>query len=289
MEKDSIVLYMLDQLPAAHPFAIKIAALFLIFYQIAYINRLVGIHKLTIGNSLFPGIFYVLLLSFIPEIHTVSTILIGNTFLIIAIYNLFQVIHRKQRSKRIFNAGFHICLATFFNIEFLWFFPFFILAGNNLVAIKRKDITLYSLGFFLPIYMLLSYLLLTQQTVPFIQDFILKLEFFTYPFFYANYGIVKVGIIGLLTLFICITFNSIVNRTNIFVRNKLNFIFYLLIFSWIVLGLSPSVGLSDTIILLAPLAILISAYLLQVGRTNISESFHFLLLLLAIMFQYFLY
>ncbi|GAA5224804.1 hypothetical protein GCM10025777_54350 [Membranihabitans marinus] len=156
------------------------------------------------------------------------------------------------------------------------------------MAIKNKDILLYVIGLMLPIYFVLSYLLLKGELTEFFQDFILQLKYFKYPFVFANYGIVKVGCLGLLTLFIFISFNNLVNRTNIFVRNKLNFIFYVLTFGWIVFALAGSVTLQDTMVLTIPLSILLGTYFLQINRHNISESFHFLLLLIALMFQYFL-
>lgn len=288
VDTDSAAFYLLGEVNVLSPWAYKVISILLLFYHIAYINRLVGINKLAVGNSLFPGIFYILLISIFPDIHPLSSVLIGNTFFIIAIFNLFQIIHRNQRSKRMFNTGFFICLAAIWNIEFLWFFPFFILAGNSLVAIKKKDIILYLIGLSIPIYFTVSYLLLKGELSAFYQDFILQLKYIDYPFVYENYGIVKVGCIGLLTLFIFISFNNLVNRTNIFVRNKLNFIFYLLTFGWIVFGLAGIVKLEDTMVLTIPLSILLGTYFLQINRHNISESFHFLLLLIALMFQYFL-
>lgn len=287
-EKDSIVYYLLNWDFNGKQVWVIFVSMILIFYQAAYINRLVGINKLSISNSLFPGIFYILILSIIPEIHPLSSTLVGNTFVIISLYHMFMIVHRIQRPKRIFNSAFYLCLASLFNIEYILLFPFFIMAANAFVAVKAKDLILYAVGIILPYYFLFSYLLLTGQVAAFTSQFLSNLDFFKYPFIYQNYGIVKVGIIGILSLLVIVTFTSAVSKTNIFARNKLEYILYLLIFSMVIFGLSTNIYLSDIQIVFIPLVVLLAVYIQQISKNNIAESFHFLLFIIAILFQYFL-
>src|SRR5690625_7983177 len=61
--------------------------------------------------------------------------------------SLFQAVHRNQRSKRLFNAGFLICIASVCNINYLYMVPFLILASNSLIVVRNRDFLLYFLGF----------------------------------------------------------------------------------------------------------------------------------------------
>ena len=232
--------------------------------------------------------FYVLMLSMIPDIHPMSTVLVGNTFLIIAIFHLFQTIHRNQRSKRLFNTGFFLCLAVFTDINFIYMVPFFIIAANTIILVRIRDIVLYFLGFLTPVYFLCAYWVLTDQFNEGLQYIGSNFQLFQYEFIYQNYGIIKAGVVAALVLIIFSVINTVITRTNIFVRNKLTFLFYLLVFAAFVFGLTFHTRLEDLQLILLPLGILTGLYLISLKKFNIVESFHFLILILALMFQYFL-
>lgn len=267
---------------------VKILGLLLLFYQVILINRLSSFNNLSYSNSLFPGLFYVLVLSIIPDIHPLSTVLVGNTFIILAVFQMFQTIHRNQRSKRLFNAGFFVSMAAFLDLNFIYFVPFFIFAANSIILVRIKDIILYVLGFLAPPYFLFAYWILIDQTQAGINYIGSELHFFQYEFIYQNYGIIKAGIIGILVLFLLVVFNTVVTRTNIFVRNKLTFLFYMMIYSVVVFGLTFHTRLEDMQLIILPLGMLMGLYIVSIKKNNIAESFHLLLVILVVLFQYFL-
>lgn len=267
---------------------VKILGIMLLFYQVILINRLASFNNLSYYNSLFPGVFYVLILSMIPDIHPLSTVLVGNTFVILATFQMFQTIHRNQRSKRLFNAGFFASMAVFFDLNFIYLAPFFIIAANAIILLRIRDILLYVIGFLAPLYFLFAYWIYMDQTQAGINHIWTQMDFFQYEFIYQNYGIMKAGIVGILVLFLLVVFNTVVTRTNIFVRNKLTFLFYLMIFSAVAFGFTFHTRLEDIQLVILPLGMLIGLYMVSVKKANIAESFHLLLLILAILFQYFL-
>ncbi len=285
---ESILYDMFDLSFAENQIWYKILGILLVFYHVIMINRLSSINLLSYSNSLFPGVFYVLILSLIPEIHPLSTVLVGNTFIILATSEMFQTVHRNQRSKRLFNAGFFIALAVFIDLNFIYMLPFFIIAANSIILVRIRDIILYVLGFLTPVYFLLAYWFLIGHINSGMQYISAHLQLFQYDFIYQDYGIIKAGIIGLLVLFLLVFFNAVVTRTNIFVRNKLTFLFYLMVFSVVVFGLTFHTRLEDLQLIIFPLGVLIALYLVSLKKVSIAESFHLILLLLVLLFQYFL-
>ncbi len=267
---------------------IKILGILLLFFQVLLINRMSAFNNLSYYNSLFPGLFYVLILSLIPDIHPMSAVLVGNTFIILAIFQMFQTIHRNQRSKRLFNAGFFVSIAAFVDLNFIYLAPFFIFAANAIILVRIRDIVLYLLGFLAPLYFLFAYWILIDHFHAGTTFIGTHLQLFQYEFIYQNYGIIKAGVIGFLVLFLLGTFSTVVMRTNIFVRNKLTFLFYLMVFSVLVFGLTFDTRLEDLQIIILPLGILMGLYMVSVRKANIAESFHLLLLILVVLFQYFL-
>jgi len=260
----------------------------LLLFHVVYINRLSAFNNLSYYSSLFPGVFYVLILSLIPDIHPMSPMLVGNTFVIIAIFQLFQTIHRNQRSKRLFNTGFFIGMAVFTDLNFIYLIPFFIIAVNAIILVRVRDILLYVLGFVAPVYFLFAYWILTDHFSEGIAHIGSQFQLFQYEFIYQSYGIIKAGIIGALVLFLFFVLGSVITRTNIFVRNKLTFLFYLLMYSVVIYGLTFHTRLEDLQLIILPLGILIGLYLISIKKVNIAESLHLLILILAVLFQYFL-
>ena len=266
----------------------RILSILVIFYHVILINRLTEFNNLTYANTLIPGIWYALVLSIVPEIHPLSPVLVGNTFILIAITQLFQTIHRNQRSKRVFNTGFYVTLAAFFDLSFLYFIPFFIIAANAIILVRVRDIILYILGVMAPLYFLSAYWMVTDQFFSGIQVLGQKFQLFKYDFIYQNYGIIKVGLYSLLVLFLLLVLNKVVTRTNIFVRNKLTFLFYLMVMAAVAFGFSFHTTLDDLQLLILPVGVLMGLYIVGIRRVQIAESIHFLMLIMAVLFQYFL-
>lgn len=266
----------------------KIFSILIIFYQAILVNRLTELNNLSYVSSLIPGVFYVLVLSLIPDIHPLSPMLLGNTFIILAIMQLFQTIHRNQRSKRLFNTGFFVSLAVFFDSGFIYYVPFFIVAVNAVILVRIRDVILYLLGVLTPFYFLTAYwVLLDQASVGYLRIWE-QLRLFNYEFIYQNYGIIKTGIVGLLAIFIFAVLNTVITRTNIFVRNKLTFLFYLMVMSVAAFGLGFDTSLDDLQLIILPAGILMGLYIVGIRRISIAESIHLLLLILVVLFQYFL-
>lgn len=266
----------------------KIISVLLIFYHVMYINRILIVNNLAFGNPMYPGALYVLFLSLLPEIHPLDPMLVGNTFLILAIYHLFQAVHRNQRSKRLFNAGFLICIASVCNINYLFLMPFLILASNSLIVVRNRDFLLYFLGFGTVVYFLGTYWYLTEGVSHALHKLTGYFHWFEYDFLREEYGVVKTAILGSLVLLSLIGFRQIVSKTNIFVRSKLHFLFNLLLYSILLVGIGFHVDLAHIQILFLPLSLLLGLYLFNLARPVIAEGIHFILLVLVVLSQYFL-
>lgn len=266
----------------------RVVSILIIFYQVILINRIAELNNLTYANTLMPGIWYALVLSLVPEIHPLSPELFANTFVLLAIAQLFQSIHRNQRSKRIFNTGFNIMIAVFFDLSYLYFVPFFIIAANAIILVRVRDIILYAMGALAPVYFLVAYWLITDQLGAGFQSIGTKIQLFQFDFIYQNYGIIKVGMIGLLFGLLLLVINQVVTRTNIFVRNKLMFLFYLMMMSAVAFGLSFYTLLDDLQLVILPVGILMGLYIVSLKRIQVAEGIHFFILILAVLFQYFL-
>ena len=67
-------------------------------------NIIIAKFRMASSVSLFPGLFYVLLVSMLPEFLTLSPALLANTFFIIAIWELFETYRKNEVSGNIVNS-----------------------------------------------------------------------------------------------------------------------------------------------------------------------------------------
>ncbi len=132
-------------------------AFLLIFAQGAYMGIMLISRKVFNENTYIPSFLYCLLFFFSHESLSLSNELIGFTFLLPALNNLYKEIEfRMQRDETVFNLGLYISLASLFSIGY-WVFLFYIMVV--LVFFTRTTARKFALlvfGFTLPHFLFLT-------------------------------------------------------------------------------------------------------------------------------------
>lgn len=100
---------------SGYPILCIIFSHLLIFAHVLLINYLHIKHKLSRSSNLFAGLFYILWVSIIPQV-VIPDVLIANTFVLIALENLWKCYKKKQINVHVFNSGFFLGMAG-------WIFP----------------------------------------------------------------------------------------------------------------------------------------------------------------------
>jgi len=166
--------------------------------------------------------------------------------------------------------------------------PFLILASNSLIVVRNRDFLLYFLGFGTVVYFLGAYWYLTDGITYSLQKMAGYFHWFEFTFVREEYGVVKIAVLGVLVLLSLLGFRQIVSKTNIFVRSKLHFLFNLLLYCILLIGIGFNVDLAHMQILFLPLSLLLGLYLFNLSRPIIVEGIHFVLLILVVVSQYFI-
>ena len=94
----------------------------LVFIQAVLLCVLAGRFRIHREVTLYPGVFYILLTASVPDFLHLSPVLMGNTFLILGIMNLFSCYKKSSSAGAIFNTGFWFGVAALFyfsNIVFV--------------------------------------------------------------------------------------------------------------------------------------------------------------------------
>nr|WP_248691066.1 hypothetical protein [Rhodonellum psychrophilum] len=146
------VYWMIHVLFGKNLFAYKLLGGLVIFFQIAYINGLFIRYKSFDENTYIPALVLVVLFHFSFDILTLSPALMGSTFIVLALGQLFsQTVLQKEGSDSILLVGIFGGIAACFHFPLVIFLPYLIVAGVTVSGFNFNQFLLSLLGYFLPI------------------------------------------------------------------------------------------------------------------------------------------
>ncbi len=130
----------------------SIIAILLIFIHAIIINHTFIKHRLSREITLLPGLIYVVFVTVVTDFTVLHPALLGNTFIIFALMNLFKTYKLPNAAACIFNAGFYISVASLFYTPYVFMVFFGIIILLILRSFKLLEKLQYFLGFLYHIY-----------------------------------------------------------------------------------------------------------------------------------------
>ena len=149
----------------------------IVFLQSLLINIIVAKFRMATSVSLFPGLFYALLASMIPEFLALSPALMANTFFILALWELLETYRKNNVAGHIVNVGFWIGIASLFYFSEVVFLLLAFIGLNVLRAFKFKEVMMLWIGFFCTLYYVCCVFFL-ERPIGFLFTKICSREFF---------------------------------------------------------------------------------------------------------------
>lgn len=130
----------------------------LIFFQIIYWNNILIRYRVFDENTYLPSIIMAALFHFSFDLATLSPTLLGSTFLMLALGQLFsQTVLQKETSESTLLIGIYGGLATGFDLNFVLFLPYIVFTGLAISGFSIRQLFLSLVGFFLPILLILLF------------------------------------------------------------------------------------------------------------------------------------
>lgn len=255
-----------------------VIGILLVYFQALQLNRVVIQNRMTHDLTLFPGMMYVLLVSYFPAYDGLSSPLVANTFVLIALESLFATHKKSGTSGRIFDAGLWLAIAGLFYFGYTVLLLFGIIGLSALRTLKSREWLQYFIGYLTPIgiFMMLDFIL--HADISGMTDHF-ALQFGTVDFLFNGIGILMyVGLYGLLLLVTLISFGSFKQRKNIHTQKKIDLLLWLLFFGFAVVFIQAGIDVTDWIVLTIPLACFIAMIIAQSSQFIVFEVIHFLFL-----------
>lgn len=264
-----------------------LAALFVIILQAAILNYSMIKHKLYNENSYTFALIYVILFSSYFDYSLLSPVLLGNTFLILALDKLITHIQTWQKSDdRILSIGIFLGISTLFYVPFfvfalLVFFSFIFFTGTS---VRRNMLFLY--GFFLPVIITWLYYLWHNSGFDFFYQTFYSVFIFK-SFYYTDLiSILVIATIpSLFTLYSALKVFSSTGYTNFQVRIQQLMIFMLGL-GIVVFALANYKAPHMLILFFIPAAFFINHFLLRIQRKLWQELTFLVFVLLILVMNY---
>lgn len=115
-------------------------------------NGLVFGHRLGRNMDLYPGVFVVLSGSMLLPFLPLSTYLVANILVLLAVRSQLKVYRQQSAADHLFNTGMYIGLAALFQPTYLLLLPVATLISTQLKSGRFRDVTTVAVGGLLPLF-----------------------------------------------------------------------------------------------------------------------------------------
>ncbi len=246
-------------------------------------------HKLSDEDNLYTGMFYVLIGSVSIYFLGLTPALIGNTFLIIAMMNLFGLFREKEPSGFNFAAGFWLAMAALSYGSLSLFFLYGIIALNIIRAFSIKEMLQLVCGYLVPFILLFTYFYAIGDTMdsffPYILGFLSILDFRENIEFST---FIPISILAVVLIGLVVNYGTLTEKQSMKSRKNIVILWVFILFSLLGIFIQSGVWIEHLISLAIPFSILLSLLFTRMKSVFWKEVCHSLLFLTIPITHYFL-
>ena len=286
-ESDGIFSSWIEPFWTQYPLLSSIFYIVLIFFQAILINRLSIVYRIGSEINLFPGMLYLIFISFFPEFQHLSALNVGMLFFLFALNALFQTYKRHKDTGKLFNAGFWTGVATLFYSPYLAGMLVVIIGAFILKPVKGKDWLLMFNG------LLVTYFLTFAAGYAFGMDAGLFLEHYAVPLqFHIPFIPIEVSsfvpllILSTAILLALVNYQFYMSRKALRSKKNIDILYWsLLVFSASTI-LFEGVELQHMILVALPLSLLLQDSIVRIENPLTAEIIHLFIIGGVFFFQY---
>ncbi len=276
---------MISNVFSFHIILSKLLAWFFLLFQAYLLVMISGKYMLIENRSFLPALFFLLIVSFYPDLKQFSAAAIGGLFMIISINFFLDIPDKDSFSYRFFESGLILGIGSFFYAKMIFFLPVLWIGAIILRKFDWRELVMAVFGVSLPYLfkMAIDYL---RDENPFAIFLRLKenLSLAEIPLQTSFSFWLIIGVLFFMTLLSSIYMLKIFQFRKIFIRNYYLILFWLFIISVLVLVFFSSGDMGILYIISIPLAFLFSNYFYNARKTR-GNRFLFVLVLLVFVFN----
>lgn len=263
----------------------RILAFILVFMQAVLINITIARFRVATEVSLLPGLFYCLVTSLLPDFMILSPILLANTFLILATFNLYDIYKNNTVASRVFDVGFWIGLASLFYFSYILFILWGIVGLGILRGVRPKELLMFLIGIFVPFFLMAVFLYWNDSLPLFSKFFSENSGFLNFVKTTSTNSYVKLSLVLGLAALMVIVSGQLFARRNIAIQKYISIIYWMLLVGGATVFIQRGMDINHLLIISIPLGVLLSMMFQKIGIAT-AEVLHMVLLGIALIFQF---
>ena len=262
-------------------------ALCLVYIQAIYLNSTINSFGLAQEMTLFPALFYICFTSFMPQLQVFSPELMGYTFVIIALQQLFKSAKQTSAADNIFNIGFWLAVGGAFYLPINTFLIFGILGLAFLRGFRIEEFLILILGFFAFHFLLSTYLFWNDQLGVFYTKYIFpQISFLSFDIAVSWYNAVFLAFSGLLIVFGLVNAGSFFNRISSYAQKNLRMLFWLLAIAGLTCIFQSKISIYHTLMFGIPIASFTAFNFINIKNKAVAEFLFIAILAIIFAVQY---
>lgn len=268
------------------PLIQSIIAVVLIFIQAITINLLANNHRLHRTPSALSGMFYILLVSCIPEFQVLSPALIGITFVLIGILYVFKTYKMAKATACIFNAALCVSVATLFYPPYIFSALALFIGLTMMRNFKAKERLQFVVGFIVLVWIMASFLFyfdLLDWNVIHHFGFLSILDNLSWV---DNKTLYTLGGVVFLILVALGNYYNFLKKKGIDIRKKLDFFYWLMLASFLSIFLFNGIDYHHYYFLGVSLSLFISMGVLLIKNKALAELLYLIVLFGVFSYQF---
>lgn len=268
-------------------FSAHIIAMILLMAQGYMVNVIAINNRLSNEINLLPGLFYVWCCCAIPDFLYLSPVLLGNTFFLIAIHEIFQIYKNPACADKIFNAGLWLGVASLFYFPFVFFLLVLVAGLSILRAFNLQEFLMVVIGMFMP-YFITGFLFFWFNKYDYFYENQISRNFDFFNFNQITFTWdtwVKLAIFMVAMLFVLFNNNLYLAKKNIQVQKKVNILYWVLIAAGISLPFQANATFEHFLLLAPTLGIFLGLSFTSI-KAQWAEAIHFLMVVLVLALQF---
>ncbi|ALI99041.1 hypothetical protein DC20_08710 [Rufibacter tibetensis] len=164
------VYWLLDIIVPRSYLAHRLLATFLLGYQAFLLNFIFNRNQVHPYKSFVPALLYMLFGSIFFELDVLSSLLIGHTFVLLAVSSLTAISKEASNAGRLFKAGFMLGLAALCYLPLIWFLVLGFFAVIYFASGAFRSTLLMLTGFLFPFSVVLTYFLYQNSLGAFLEQ-----------------------------------------------------------------------------------------------------------------------
>ncbi len=263
----------------------NILAIFIVYIQAIYINKLVIEHRLANKSSLLPGMIYIILMSFFSEYSLLSPYLIANTFVLLAIGQLFKTYNKPKVADILFNIGFYIGIASLFVPNYIYLMLLGVIGIFILRSGKISEHIQFFSGLLVVGFLVFGGMYLLD--IPILIE-LKKINSLSQSSIFSVTGSSLYRLVAIVTLavFVVFSYGTYTFKKNILTKKKIDVLFWILVLTAIMVFTQPNVEPSQVLLTFIPLSIFLHLNLQKIKSQTLQETIHFIIIITLFGFQF---